>query len=246
MKKFFILLLILTTLIFAKKWYEHDKSSTTHENDVIRYYDSTSLDSKIITIQDLELQFYTPDVVDSVNLNDDFLMFDSVGLNNKAVPFERVLRTLANDSTDIISMFGYCANPTTKVFTVADTWYVLEGTFTNEITNSFEGGTTGIVYKGIETQNLRASYMIGGIADDDAIFKIALVKNGTFNSTTGALETGSVLSGSGGGAEAVVIAGSKGFVNIRGFWAGRVEPDDELTIVYSCDEAGTELDPIGS
>lgn len=149
------------------------------------------------------------------------------------------------EGADKSTMFGY-SMPDTKVFTLADTWYVLEGAFTNEIVNNFSAGTTGIVFDGEGTQDLEAEYMIGGIADDDCIIRIALVKNGTFNATTGALETGSPLPGSGGGAEAVVLAGSRGFANPRGFWAGNVAKDDELTIVYSCDEAGTEFVPEGA
>lgn len=143
------------------------------------------------------------------------------------------------------TVFGY-SMPDTKVFTLADTWYKLEGTFTNEIVNNFSAGTTGIVFDGEGSQDLEAEYMIGGIADDDCIIKIALVKNGTFDGTTGALTAGSVLPGSGGGAEAVVIAGSKGFVNARAFWAGELTNGDEITIVYSCDEAGTTFVPDGS
>lgn len=143
------------------------------------------------------------------------------------------------------TMFGY-SMPDTKVFTLADTRYVLEWEFTNEIVNNFSAWTTGIVFDWAGTQDLEAEYMIWGIADDDCILKIALVKNGTFNATTGALTAGSVLPWSWGWAEAVVIAGSKGFVNARWFRAGTLSNWDEITIVYSCDEAGTELVPDGA
>lgn len=214
-----------------------------NENDNFTMFDSVGLNNKSVPFSAVQekLAKYTPAVVDSVNDNDNFTMFDSVGLNNKSVPFSIVRESLKEP----VSLFAY-SMPDTVIFTKADTWYVLKGAFTNEINEGFGFGTTGIKYIDPVTRNLEAEYMLGGISDDDAVYRIGLVKNGTFDETTGELTVGSVLPGSGGGAEAVVLAGSRGFVNMRGFWAGSVAENDELTIVYQCDNAGTELSPTGA
>lgn len=140
-------------------------------------------------------------------------------------------------------VYGYLATANDTVMTTADIWYVLKGTFTNSILEGFTAGANGITYTG-SGGKFECEWSTCGYVDDATVFKIALVKNGTFNEVTGALEVGAMLPGSGGGAESGAVQ-SEQFVSPRSLWAGELETGDVLTLVCRCTDAGVTYTPEG-
>lgn len=142
-------------------------------------------------------------------------------------------------------VYAYLSSAANTVLSAADTWYLFNGTFVNSVIAGFTASAAGITYNGADGSLFETEWKTCGNTDDATVIQIGLIKNGTFNETTGALESGTFLNGSCGGAEAGAVQADQ-FVSPQSLWAGELNGDDLLTLVIKSSEAGITYTPISA
>jgi len=172
----------------------------------------------------------------------DALMMERGGVT-KTCTLEQVESFIRGFITERV--FAYMVTPAPTVMVKVDTWYKLQGVFTNSILEGFEIGTEGIKYIGAGSI-FKSDYMTGGNLSGAAVVKIGIVKNATFDHTTNEMLTGIVFPGSGGLDECTTMASASGFGNPRGFYSGALVTDDEIVVVIQSNSANKTWTPIGA
>ena len=82
-------------------------------------------------------------------------------------------------SLEKANVFGYLNTATPTETTLADTYYTIEGTFTNPILDLFTADATGITYIGTETKTFKVIISVSALSDtSNTTVNIGVAKNG--------------------------------------------------------------------
>ena len=130
-------------------------------------------------------------------------------------------------SLEKCNAFGYLPSPTNTTTTLADTYYAIQGPFTNPVLDCFEVVGDSIVYKGTDTRNFKVILSVSVSSDTSTTACVIGIKKNT--DVPGGLSANRTLK----------------LTSDVGAWIcqGEVElsTDDSVSLVVKSDKAGAVL-----
>lgn len=140
-------------------------------------------------------------------------------------------------------VYAYISTPQDTIMTLDSTFYFFNSAFTNVFVENFTVGADGITYIGTGGM-FEIEWKTCGNATDTSEISAAIVKNGTFNAVTGALETGDVCPGSCGGAAMVDIGSATGFGSPHSLCCLELEAGDLLSLAMASSSTTNTFTPL--
>lgn len=137
------------------------------------------------------------------------------------------------------SVYAYLTASEGTTITDADSWYRLEGIFSNTISDGFTADANGITYNG-NGNRFEVEFNLCGQTDKTARICTAMVLNAVFD-VNGKMTSGTLLNGSIGSAQSDVIGATDGYINCHSLWAGSIATGERLSLVIQSNVAGTTV-----
>lgn len=137
------------------------------------------------------------------------------------------------------AVYAYLTTATNTVITDADSWYRLEGPFSNTVLEGFTADESGITYIG-SGNYFEVEFQLCGQADKTARICTAIVLGAEFD-VNGKMTGGTVLDGSIGSAQSDTVGSTDGYINTHSLWSGLVATGNRLSLVVQSNVAATTV-----